>query len=225
MKKLTYILTWLRARPALLYRLKRQQMTALSNQAWWDFLEMVCSDKQRNDTAAAAHREEICKMMGEILNTPGVSEASSKANFGLVYWEGEELACNKLPRMSLVWEILWELYELNFHIELSSLDQCASTEPIDPVSRIQWLQACFPDSDFPFIKILYMDTGLIAKDWRERLPCILAFVNMMFSWRGPKPTVFDSQLCPPEEFLHEQTLELEREAAQFYMQTFFNYFG
>jgi len=86
--------------------------------------------------------------MGEVLNTPGVSEASLNANLHLVYWEGEELACDKLPRMSLVWKILWELYELNFCIELSGLDQCASTEPMDPVSRIQWLQACFPDSDF-----------------------------------------------------------------------------
>jgi len=53
-KKLAYILTLLHARPALLYCLKRQQIIALSNQAWQDFLEMGCSDKQRNDTAAAA---------------------------------------------------------------------------------------------------------------------------------------------------------------------------
>jgi len=106
-------------------------------------------------------------MMGEVLNTPGVSEASPNANLHPVCWEGEELACDKLPRMPLVWEILWELYELNFHIQLSSLDQRASTEPMDPASHIQRLQACFPDSDFSFIKISYTDTGLIAKDWRE----------------------------------------------------------
>jgi len=105
MKKLTYILMWLHARSTLLYCLKRQQMTALSNQAWRDFLKMGRSDKQRNDTAAATHREEIRKMMGEVLNTPGVSEASPNANLCPVYWKGEELACDKLPRMSLVWEI------------------------------------------------------------------------------------------------------------------------
>jgi len=148
-----------------------------------------------------------------------------RCKLGPVYWEGEELACDKLPRMSLVWKILWELYELNFHIEPSSLDQHASTEPMDPASHIQWLQVCFPDSDFPFIKIPYIDTSLVAKNWRERLSCILAFMNMIFSWREPKLTVFNSRLRPPEEFSYEQTLELEREAARFYMQTFFNYFG
>jgi len=52
-KKLAYLLTWLHACPALLYRLQKQDSTALSNQAWCDFLEMGCSDKLKNDTAAA----------------------------------------------------------------------------------------------------------------------------------------------------------------------------
>ena len=77
-------------------------MTALSNQARQDFLEMEHSDKQRNNTAAVACREEIRKMMGGVLKTPGVSEASSDANLHPVYWEGEELAHDKLPRMSMV---------------------------------------------------------------------------------------------------------------------------
>ena len=52
-KKLAYLLTWLRTRPALLYYLQKQDSTALSNQAWRDFLEMGCSDKLKNDSAAA----------------------------------------------------------------------------------------------------------------------------------------------------------------------------
>jgi len=54
-KKLAYLLTWLRVRPALLYCLQKQDSTALSNQAWHDFLEMGCIDKLKNDTAAAMH--------------------------------------------------------------------------------------------------------------------------------------------------------------------------
>ena len=54
-KKLAYLLTWLHAHPALLYHSQKQDLTALSNQAWCDFLEMGHSDKLRSDTAAAAH--------------------------------------------------------------------------------------------------------------------------------------------------------------------------
>jgi len=54
-KKLAYLLTWLCTCPALLYCSQKQDLTALSNQAWHSFLEMGHSDKLRSDTAAAAH--------------------------------------------------------------------------------------------------------------------------------------------------------------------------
>jgi len=75
-KKLVYLLMWLCACSALLYHFQKQDSTVLSNQAWHDFLEMCRSDKLMSDTAAAAHREEIRKIMGGVLGTAGVSEAS-----------------------------------------------------------------------------------------------------------------------------------------------------
>jgi len=72
------------------------------------------------------------------------------ANLGLVYWRDKELALNKLPRFSMFWEILWELYELNFYLELSSLDKCANRDLVkeNPASRIKCLWSCFPPSSF-----------------------------------------------------------------------------
>lgn len=226
-KKVAYLLTWLRARPALLYRLQKQESTALSNQTWRDFLEMGRSDKLRDNTAAAARREEIRKIMGGVLKTAGVSEASPDANLAPAYWRDEELAHDKLPRPSVFWEILWELYELNFRVELFSLDRRASKNPlVDAEISIQRLQRCFPDtSEFPFVKIPYVNVGLVANDWRERLPFILALVNVMSSWGGSKPMVFQYRLHGVEQFSQDRALELEREAAVFYTQTFYNYFG
>ena len=225
-KKVAYLLTWLRARPALLYRLQKQESTALSNQAWRDFLEMGRSDKVRDDTAAAARRDDIRKIMGGVLKTAGVSEASPNANLGPVYWRDEELPVDKLPRPSVLWEILWELYELNFRLELFNLDQRASTNPLDSVVRIHRLRSCFPDtSDFPFVKITYANIGLVANDWKERLPFILALVKVMSCWGGSQPTVFEYRLHRVEDFSQDRALELELEAARFYTQTFYNYFG
>ena len=76
-------------------------MTALSNQAWRDFLEMGHSDKQKNNTAAAVCREEIRKMMGEVLNTPGVSEASPDANLAQFIGKGKNWLVTSYP------ECLW----------------------------------------------------------------------------------------------------------------------
>jgi len=68
--------------------------------------------------------------MEGVLGTAGVSEASSNANLGLVYWRDKELPLNKLSRFSVFQEILWELYELNFCLELTSLDQHANRNPV-----------------------------------------------------------------------------------------------
>jgi len=193
-KKLAYLLTWLPARPTLLYHLQKQDSTALSNQAWRDFLEMGHSDKLKNDTAAATRRAEIRKILRRVLETAGVSEASDNANSGPVYWRDEALALDKLPRISMFQEILWELYELNFRLELVSLDQRANRDPVkvDPDIRVQQILRCFPNtSAVSVITIPYANTGLVANDWRERLPFVLAFVNVMSCWEGLKPKVFN----------------------------------
>jgi hypothetical protein len=225
-KKVVYLLTWLRARPALLYRLQKKESTALSNQAWRDFLEMGRSNKMRDGTTTAARREQIRKIMGEVLKTASVSEVSPDATLGPVYWREEELPADKLPRPSVLWEILWELYELNFRLELFSLDRRASRDPLDSMMRIQRLRLCFPGtSDFPFVKMPYVNAGLVANDWRERLPFILALVNVMSRWEGSQPKVFEYRLRRVEAFSQDRALELELEMARFYTQTFYNYFG
>ena len=125
-------------------------------------------------------------------------------------------------------EILWELYELNFHLKLSSLDKCANRDLVkeDPAIRIKHLWSCFsPSSNLPFIMILYMNISLVANDWREQVPFILALVNMMSSWEGSKPEVFKYWLHHVEELSEGPVLELECEAARFYIQMFYNYFG
>jgi len=227
-KKLAYLLMWLCACPVLLYCSQKQDLTALSNQAWCDFLEMGHSDKLKSDTAAAAYQEEIQKIMGGVLGTAGLSEASPNANLGPVYWRDKELPLNKLPRFSMFRKILWELYELNFRLKLTNLDQCANRDPVeeDPAICVKCLWSCFsPSFDLPFVMISYMNIGLVTNDWREWVPFISALMNMMSCWEESKPEVFKYQLHRAEELSEGLALELECEAACFYMQIFYNHFG
>ena len=143
-------------------------------------------------------------------------------------WRDKELALDRLPRIFVFQEILWALYELNFCLKLVSLDQCANRDPVkvDLEIHIQEILWCFPDmSGVSVIMIPYANAGLVANDWTEQLPFILAFVGVMSCWKGLKPKVFDYQLHTIEELSQNQVLELEHEAACFYMQTFFNHFG
>jgi len=87
--------------------------------------------------------------------------------WGPVYWRDEELSLDKLPRISIFQEILRELYELNFCLELVSLDQCANRDPVkvDLEICVQEILWCFPDtSGVSVITIPYANAGLIAND-------------------------------------------------------------
>ena len=108
------------------------------------------------------------------------------------------------------------------------MDQRANRDPVkvDLEICVQEILWCFSDmSGISVITIPYVNAGLVANDWREQVPFVLAFVGVMSCWEGLKPKVFDYRLHHVEELLQNQALELECEAACFYMQTFFNHFG
>ena len=68
--------------------------------------------------------------------------------------------------------------------------------------------------------------GLGAKDWRTRLRYIGAFVRVMRNWNiSHYPTIFQKVESKPELITEQQALELERAAATFYAQQFFDHFG
>ena len=68
--------------------------------------------------------------------------------------------------------------------------------------------------------------GLGAKDWHTRLCYIGAFVRVMRNWNiSHYPTIFQKVESKPELITEQQALELERAAATFYAQQFFDHFG
>lgn len=227
-KKLSYILTWLRARPALLYRIQKRQSTALSAQMWRDFLGMGQSSQTNSATAAAQRRDRIRTIMGPgLMDEAGLSEAPQSETVGDVRWRGTELSLTTLPGTSVVHEIVWELFELNFRLELFGLDRRASIEELEVSTRLQRLQSCFLDcTDLLCINIPRVNVGLVANDWRTRLPFVVNLVKIMSSWGGlPLPPIFNERHRQLDTFSKEAAMELEQQATIFYAQIFYNHFG
>lgn len=219
-KKAAYLLTWLRARPALLYRLVKQQPTALSNQTWRDFLEMGRNPAIGRGTKSAKSRDLICRVMGTSFDLITDHEISSPP----VLWGDRPLAADRMPATVVVREILWELFELNFRIELFSLDCRASTAHFDTANRLERVQNCFIDSDLLSAPIPSANQGLVADCWQQRLPFILAFSKILSSWHS-FPSNLNSLLHQSQTLTEEQTTYLEQEVISFYVQTYYNYFG
>jgi hypothetical protein len=228
-KKISYIFTWLRARPALMYRLWKHHSTALSNQTWRNFLEMgrnAGKGLKEGAVKSAKSRELIIQVMGGVIDSITASESSSSADSFPVVWEGEDLTPGEMPEKKVVSEILWELFELNFRIELFSLDSRASLVGLDTQSRLERIQKCFVDVDFLRAHIPSANRGLVADDWETRLPYVFALRDIMVSWVGCRQ--FIKPLSPAElmgGFSKMRFQEVEAEVTQFYTQSFFDYFG
>ena len=118
-----YIESWLWVCNAWFMCMAKEPSLALSNQSWCMFLSNDNTVPGKGETKAACH----CQQVSDILLPnpdiyPGVEKQSSL--MGLIVWQSREYPSGVLPPENVIWEILWELHELNFIHELQFLDRC-----------------------------------------------------------------------------------------------------
>ena len=154
--------------------------------SWRDFLEVASSDAQRQPgTKTNQRREPIYHAFGSLLKT------ATSANF-VSRWRDKKLPV-PLPE-SIVQEVLWELFELNFRSELFALDSRASTTHRDNLERADLVNSCFSESTGLYdIAIPEGNCGLVSDDWRERRHFLMVMVHIMSLWEWKKPVLLVSQ--------------------------------
>ncbi len=149
-----------------------------------------------------------------------------------VFWDGDliKTAANLADGAidldnHLVCDIVWDLYEQNFRLELLALDRCvlprlamseeAKSAREDMVARL------FLDGLVILHRLPGQDSGLGARDMMKRKPFISAFYVFLSVWPGAASyKIFSSA-----QLSDENLQEAEKSASQFYCQTFFDYFG
>jgi len=220
-KKISYLMTWIKCRTAWIWLLESRANTAVSTQTWRDFLGMNFNRSTNDQTAAGRRRELMQRLMGKSLNKPGLSYSSSSGS-QVALWRGQQLADNVMPPLRVVHEVFWELYELSFRFELLALDRRLSQDHDQ-----QEISACFPGSSGSLTVITpsAVRNGLVANDWRTRLRYVGAFVRVMRNWNVSRPSIFRMVESRIELITEQQALQLERAAASFYVQQFFDHFG
>lgn len=221
-KKISYLMTWLKCRPAWIWLLDTQGNMAVSAQTWRDLLGMNFNKAANDQTLAGKRREQMKKLMGNAVDRPGLSYPSGSGS-QVVVWRGQQLADNVMPPVKVVHSILWELYELGFRYELLALDRRLSRDHDQ-----RNINACFPGSDasLALISPSVASNGLVANDWRTRLRYVVALVQLMRNWDvSGFPSIFQMVESSLELIAEQQVMELERAAADFYVKHFFDYFG
>jgi hypothetical protein len=158
----------------------------------------------------------------------GLASQLARANLpDRVFWNKKEiLSSNPASARSVAPEVIWNLYEQNFRIEMLLLDRAvmsASWENPALANRQEgMLRRIFPgDTGFFVGEMPHTNQGLAAESWAHRGLYVQKFCELLADW--PKhPAVFDQM---PELSNEKRMAEMEHMAIAFYCQTFFDYFA
>ena len=121
-------------------------------------------------------------------------------------------------------EILWEISELNFRVELSALDHYASALPFD--NRRSSVLRCFASCPGNLYAVTFEEAsaGLGALDIRHRAPYFQHLYSLMKDWKGHEragPALSqDIGMCTNGELG-----DFEKRVARYYTQTYYDFFG
>ena len=155
-----------------------------------------------------------------------------------VYWDGDLIKTRAMleeGNLSLplhtIRQVVWDLYELNFRIELLALDRsifpCGKITSKQSTVRENMMLDIFPDGMLIFHRLPAKDLGLGAKDWLGRIPYVEAFRKFIVDWpSSPSRTLISipDSLASAHDG-EQRLLAAEGTLYSFYCQTFFLYFG
>ncbi|KAI0348998.1 hypothetical protein OH77DRAFT_1415706, partial [Trametes cingulata] len=220
-----YFMTWLRLRPGWLYmlRIKDAGLSRISPQWWRDFLY--------GDTGRASQKE-------------GSRNALRSRQFMHVFgqaFQREDLDLNptapptwfgrRLPTFdrSLCPQILWEICEVGFRIELLALDRLLvplRDRLVTEEHREDLIASVFPDRGIYGVNKLPEEAceGLSAQVPQRRAPYLESFRLVLRRWPRCPPSIHDgvpiTTALPRESIIHR-----ERELVQYYVETFYRESG
>ena len=129
-------------------------------------------------------------------------------------------------------EMVWDLFEHNFHMELLSLDHVLVPRKYMSASQCSEQEAmvtdAIPQGLFVLHKLPVKDEGLVGRLWMDRMEYIEAFRVLLSTW--PKAGELVTMSAGSREgstFIsdHKQVESMEAMAYPFYCQMFFEYLG
>lgn len=192
-KQAVYFANWLKHWSGLIYCVSSSTAASkpINNQLWQTLLNLPLSSSSdmsgvpAMDMKSGKRIQTIQEIfLSCINNEDGVS--ISEDNNGHIYWQDIQLPIGTVPPLEIAREIMWELFELNFHFELVALDERMHVASNTAEDHQIGLGKCFPSSDSSLLVVKLEDAnqGLAAPLMSDKLPFILALQAVMESWDG-----------------------------------------
>jgi len=152
-----------------------------------------------------------------------------------LYWRGSIIKpaaspVTTLPPLAIVKEIIWEVIENNWRLEILALDRILISRfhmsQHDAAIRDKRVGLCFPSSEYLVSAFPVWDASLGAKQLQDHLSFLNAFIDIISSWPIPKAEDLRCMRITKNNMNNPgyQT-SVEKLAFCVYCQTFFDFFG
>ncbi|KAI0360934.1 hypothetical protein OH77DRAFT_738244 [Trametes cingulata] len=220
-----YFMTWLRVRPGWLYmlRVKDAALSRISPQWWRDFLY---GDTGRADLKEGSRNALRASQFMHVFGQAFQREDLDLNPTAPPTWFGRRLPT--LDR-SLCPQILWEICELGFRVELLALDRLLvplRDQRLTEEHREDLIASVFPDRAIYGVSKLPEEgcEGLSAQVPQRRAPYLEAFRCVLSRWPRCPRSIHDG--VPITTALQRETIIVrEREMVQYYVETFYRESG
>ncbi|KAJ3773183.1 hypothetical protein FB446DRAFT_642123, partial [Lentinula raphanica] len=226
----SFFMMWLRVRPVFLWRLSLPTGTKFySNKDWRKMLESADGRKLSSLKGRTEMLQELKDVVADSRQY-GIEIDVDNIATATAFWRGAPVIVlnNGMPESDVVVAAIWELYEINFRMELLILDRKLIPEPARDDERDEWMERetvinqCWPglmfrpDSGSP---------GLSSYDnafdhYRRRIPFLKAFHHLVQSWPGPKPMELMNEFPVVDEDDLTPIRNVETALAHYYTRTF-----
>ncbi|SJL13793.1 uncharacterized protein ARMOST_17241 [Armillaria ostoyae] len=216
----SFLVSWLRLRIPLYARLTVTERVPanLYHQEWRTVLELgfLHTAGESGGQTTKRHKE-VRKMMDGYLDDFPLY-ADNKVS--TAFWKGKAYQSLTTEERQ---EICWELGKVNFRCEFRALHHRAASSSGPSISAFD-LSRCFADGQHlpGQLDVGSANYGIAHHLWLERAPCIFAMKKVMRTWRGHPASL---ETVKPAGWTEEEFLDLEKQIASFYTDTFFLYFG
>jgi hypothetical protein len=145
-----------------------------------------------------------------------------------VFWRGQQISVGNIDSLAprVIAEILWDLFENNFRLELLALDRVAQPSAWKgqgAFDRDRLLRSVFADDSYISDGIPAKNVGLASESIVDRRPYVNAFRTVISSWPNPPMGLAGKSLGSDAKI--PDILLVESVCVSFYCQTFFDYFG
>lgn len=230
--KVSLLMMWLRIRPALLWRLGLPNAKLFTNKQWRAMLE--AADGFRTTPSQPLRAKMLTQLKSVLEDSRSVGIQIDADNIASVpaLWNGVKVNLNASGQIdpSIVRQVIWELYEIKFRLEMLVLDRYMVPEPQGDTDEVEMLKEAWYEREFqvhrcwPGLPHLpkYTDPGFSSQRGTYRICYLKGLFDLVKAWPGVKPPELRRPF--PQEDDHTALMEIEEILANYYLRVFLKTF-